>query len=240
MLRTAVKKEFNGKVAFAGQKNTFVGPALVRLVQYISEEFPVEPTEDFKLLMKELKGKVTMQIDQSFASESFKFLEYVQEDVLVLRDIQTFNVVNIKALAKALPEDQYKNFYKTLCVQPWMRCSSNSMKFLYKYFSNKLIEMWEERLCIKLPKILHLGKVKKEIYYRFILACDTDGKWHTAETEAIARLVAKEFKSEITTLEEVNPNQHKSIDIRNLDGVVIKAVVKWDGDWQDEPDTESE
>lgn len=229
MIRAFKRKEFNGKVV-GSEKNMWVGMNLDRLVTYLAETNQQSPTDDLLDDIKQMKKNCQTKIDTDFCDGYFKFMEYVRSgEKFVLRDLQTYNVVHLcKKLAEALPHKYYKQFYSTIIGDPWFRCSRNTSRFLFAMCISEIKKQFEEQMGITIKK-LHFGVKEKTQYYRFKLI-DED-RWHTAETEAEAKIVAKALQKEIEEIQLVDPRKFKAIEILDSNGSPIEHSVDEDGDW---------
>lgn len=228
MLATYERNSFGGKPS-----TKFVGPNLKRMIDYLIDELGEQENAELSSLLKDLKS--AMRVDSEFCTGGetpmFHFLDYVHYDEkLTLRDITTHNVLMLKKLVMVFPKDKIEAFKNTLATEPWLRATDRTYKLLWQTLNELILKLWTDRTGLNL-KGIHLGKREKEVYVRFKLASDSDDKWHTAETEAVARIAARAFNSEIIDIQEVDPAKHKSFEIRDEREGVIEALINPDGDW---------
>lgn len=229
MIRLYKRKILENGKKVGNEKNQWVGMNLQRLVQYLAETNPYEPIEDLQDDIKTLKRTCQTKIDTDFCEGYFKFQEFVRSgEQLMLRDLQTFNVVHLlKGLCQALPHRYYKQFYETLIYDPWLRCSRNTGRFIFSMCLSEIKKSFEQKLKITIKK-LHFSTKEKIPYYRFKFV--NEDNWHSAETEMEAKVVAEWLGREIESIERVEP-KYKALEILDSGGCPIEHYVDSEGDW---------
>lgn len=231
MVRKYPRKEYKGKVV-GSQKSQYVGPSLNRLVTYIAELYPQEPSDRLKTLLKDMFNRCATKVDKNFCEDIFEFQDYVMSnETLTLRDHTTYNIYLLKGLKTALPEKHYDEFIATLAEDPWVRCTGATSKVLWRIFLELLKQHWERETGI-VARDVYLGSIQREEFVRFKLSTDKKDGWHTAETDGVARLVAKALNAEITEIETVNPHERKSFEIRDSKNAIVRATLVDGGIWQ--------